>query len=55
VRLQGCPSAVACRQFALTQGGVNLSVANAVNDGFDFTALAAWHQVVFINAGARLK
>lgn len=55
MRLQGCPVAVACSKFALAQGGVNFSVANAVNGGFDFTALAARHQVVFVHAGALLQ
>lgn len=38
-------------QFALSQRGVDFSVADAVNQRFGFTALAARHQVMFVHAG----
>lgn len=55
MRLQGCPVVVTRGQFAFAQGGVNFSMADAVNSDFDFAALTAWYQVVFVHAGASFK
>ena len=55
VRLKRVPGAEFLDRFALAEGGVDFSVADAVNQGFGFSAFAARHQVVLIHAGAGLE
>lgn len=49
--LQRCPGKEVFNKFALTERGVNFSVADPVNRFFDFAAAAFGQQVVLVNAG----
>ena len=55
VVFQRFPGTKALCQLTLTEGGVNLPVADAVNPVLLFAALAARHKVVLVNAGADFK
>ena len=52
---QRLPRAVVSGQFPLTERCVNLAVADAVNQTFNFAALALRHQVMLVHTGTRLQ
>ena len=52
MRLQSSPIAVSPGQFALAQGRVDFAVADSVDKGFGFAALAFGNKMVFVHTGA---
>ena len=55
MRFQRLPGVEFFGKFTLAESGVNFSMADSVNQGSGFTALASGHQVMFIHTQARLQ